>query len=406
MSNMNLLKIVGLVTLFSVGVAFAGAQGVLDGTSMKEFREYQDVGPFDIQVPTVVELPLTGFVERNDLALYDTVTDTFQPYLLKIVQTVEKTEVIAQSSKGTHNDSFLVDENTQTFVDYVLPEDGIGTITITLTASESILSTSLSVLLGNYVALPTSIEIRTKDEGTDMIVVAKKKMTGQTVTFLETKASVWEITLEYGQPLRIEEIHLAQNNLESSTEKYVRFLAQPESLYRIYKNPDRYVNIPTGESSNLNDDKDVLRVSSVPTQSNNAYTEADVDSDGIPDKRDNCVRESNSDQVDVNGNGRGDVCDDFDKDGRINSKDNCPNQPNTNQQDIDADGIGDVCDTEESRITEKYIWLPWAGMGIAALVVAGLFFVTIRGMKKKEDDVVENSEVLDMHINDDQLPRP
>jgi hypothetical protein len=40
--------------------------------------------------------------------------------------------------------------------------------------------------------------------------------------------------------------------------------------------------------------------------------------------------------------------------------------------DTDSDGIGDVCDTEESRITEKNAWLPWAGMGFAAVVLVGL----------------------------------
>ena len=96
---------------------------------------------------------------------------------------------------------------------------------------------------------------------------------------------------------------------------------------------------------------------------------------------DNCVEVSNPDQVDVNGNGRGDACDDFDKDGVVNQKDNCPDYPNMNQKDTDRDGIGDICDDAESRITEAHPWLPWAGMGFSLLVIGGLFLFVLRGKK-------------------------
>ena len=82
----------------------------------------------------------------------------------------------------------------------------------------------------------------------------------------------------------------------------------------------------------------------------------------------------------MDGNGRGDACDDFDRDGVINSKDNCPNNPNRNQLDTDGDGIGDVCDREESRVTERYPWLPWLGIGFVALVLLGLFVMVAREM--------------------------
>jgi hypothetical protein len=109
---------------------------------------------------------------------------------------------------------------------------------------------------------------------------------------------------------------------------------------------------------------------------------ADSDSDGIPDLRDNCVQLANPDQVDIDGNGRGDACDDFDKDGLMNSVDNCPAITNANQADVDSDKIGDACDDEESRVTEKYKWLPWAGIGFAGVVLIVLFALTARSMKK------------------------
>jgi hypothetical protein len=87
-----------------------------------------------------------------------------------------------------------------------------------------------------------------------------------------------------------------------------------------------------------------------------------------------------------------DVCDDYDRDGIINIKDNCPNVPNYNQADTDADGIGDTCDTNEGRITEKYTWLPWVGMGLASIVVIVLFVFTAMSMRKKTKEEAVTDE--------------
>lgn len=50
----------------------------------------------------------------------------------------------------------------------------------------------------------------------------------------------------------------------------------------------------------------------------------DRDFDGIQDDRDNCVSVPNADQLDTDGDGKGDVCDsDIDNDGIPNERDNC-----------------------------------------------------------------------------------
>ena len=304
------------------------------------YREFIDAGAFEIQVPTVVEVSIEGYLERYNFAVYENETAEFQPSYLKVIKE-EEIDISIKSQPVIGNTQNILDGKDETFVDYALPEDGQGSVVITLTGDDIIESSSLSLYLDRYVALPTYIEVRTKDGDEDKVIVARKKMTSQSVHFLETSAKIWEITLEYGQPLRITDIKLVQQNVEKTATRGLRFLAQPENTYRIYINPDRYIDIDTAEVGNLSDNEDVLEIEAIQSTSNPLYVKADADEDGIPDILDNCVSVANPNQEDVNVNGRGDACDDFDKDGRINSKDNCPNNPNADQADVDADGIAD-----------------------------------------------------------------
>lgn len=73
--------------------------------------------------------------------------------------------------------------------------------------------------------------------------------------------------------------------------------------------------------------------------------EEDTDGDGVIDELDNCPLVSNPDQEDVDGDGVGDVCEeDMDGDGVVDDDDNCPEIANPDQEDSDGDGIGDACD--------------------------------------------------------------
>ena len=73
----------------------------------------------------------------------------------------------------------------------------------------------------------------------------------------------------------------------------------------------------------------------------------DSDGDGIADGLDNCLDVQNPSQVDTDGNGLGDACndaEDFDGDEFADNLDNCPGDSNGDQLDSDLDLIGDVCD--------------------------------------------------------------
>ena len=76
----------------------------------------------------------------------------------------------------------------------------------------------------------------------------------------------------------------------------------------------------------------------------------DDDNDGVLDVDDNCPLIGNSNQLDTDNDGMGDVCDDDDdNDGIIDVEDNCPLTANPDQSDIDQDGIGDVCDDDSDN---------------------------------------------------------
>ncbi|PIU80865.1 MAG: hypothetical protein COS71_01155 [Candidatus Moranbacteria bacterium CG06_land_8_20_14_3_00_40_12] len=376
-------KIIILSLILTFGfIVTANAQGLQQNSIssvINAYRFYKDIRSISIQVPTVVEIPFAAdFIERFDFAVLDKTTNSFEPHFFKQETLVNEIPVSLSTNSNTGSANRMIDKDTGTYADFLLPENTQGQVQITLTSVNPIISSILTILLDNNVALPTSVEIRAFVDGQNRIVVANRKMDQQTIRFPQTTSNRWQVLFSYGQPLRISELRLNQDNATKSSVRTIRFLAQPDHSYRIYFDPDRLVKVPVGEAGNLVSAQDILAIPTVLSQNNPNYIIADVDSDEVPDIRDNCVSIDNANQRDINHNGRGDVCDDFDQDSLINSKDNCPDNPNRDQKDADSDGIGDVCDKEESRITEHYPWIPWVGIGFAALVLIILLVLTAR----------------------------
>ncbi len=363
-------------------------------SGVEAFHQFKTIILPPIVVPMVVELPVeTSPYERGVFAVYDVTHSIFVPYLTREMYTETPVPVVIGAEQvGTHtNPQALVDNNSETSAEYPVQEGQENTVQFLINANESFLSSSLFLELDQYVALPTSVRISALVDGAERVVVAETRLTGTVLHFPATFASNWMVTFTYAQPLRINELHIVQDSVVQTWTRNIRFLAQPGSSYIFYHDADRSVSIPVGESGNLVDDRDVLKLSPSLSVQNNAYRESDKDADGVIDVYDNCVLISNSDQIDVDKNGRGDVCDDYDRDGLMQNKDNCPNIPNVQQEDTDGDGIGDVCDGEESRLTEKYVWVPWVGMGIAALVLVVLFGLVAMTPKRVEEVEGENT---------------
>ncbi len=381
------LKILSLFVIIIIGIVFTVSVQGSNSSVISAYRFYKDVNSFSIKVPTVVEIPFGNeYIERFDFAVLNKTTNSFEPYFFKQETLINQIPIIVSTDPNTGSASRMIDNNNRTYADFPLPENAQGKVQITLSSKNLITSSTLTTILDNNVALPSFIEIRAVVNGQNRILVANRRMDQQTIRFPKTTSNKWMITFLFNQPLRISELRLSQDNAIRSSNRAIRFLAQPKHSYRIYFDSDRLVTAPVGESGNLASSKDFITVFAGLIKNNSDYVIADTDGDGVPDIRDNCVSISNLDQEDINSNGRGDVCDDFDQDGLINSKDNCPNNPNRNQKDSDGDMIGDICDGEESRITERYTWIPWLGIGLAALILVILLVLTARSIpitKKK-----------------------
>jgi len=356
-----------------------------DVSMFEPFTLMSLVTPADLVVPTVVEVPLTTHIERSTFAVYERETGSFIPYRYEVA-VVERAVAMTLQTNGSGSAQNLTDKNYDTSVHFALPTEGEGVAGVVFRGASAVTSSGLVLSLAANVARPTYVALYATDaQGVESTVVAKTRLAGNTIRFPETTAQLWRLELTHAQPLRLTEVALLQDNVEKSTQRSLRFLAQPLHTYALYLNPDRSVRIPTSEAGNLISDEDVLLLPTSAVFDNPDYVVADSDEDGVADIADNCVSVANTDQIDIDGNGRGDVCDDYDRDGRINSLDNCPDQPNRQQQDEDGDGVGDECDDEESRITEKYAWIPWVGLGFAALVIITMFAVV---MRRPEEEVV------------------
>lgn len=377
--------VVGAMLLCSLSlVSPVSAKDVVsDDLPLAAFEYVESVALPGLKTPSVVEIPVNDPVFRNgNFAVYEETTGIFQPSAYRSVD--RSVPVRATADSGEESAQYLVDRNFQTTVSFPVRDDGEEAVAeIRVSAEKPLALSGFTLELDRFVSLPRSAEVFLLDGGQRKVMLAKTGVSGRTIRFPRETGIEWLIRLSYVQPLRIAELSFFDENAPTTEREAIRFLARPGESYRIYFGADRPVSAKTGESPDLLDNRDIVMVPAGVTQRNPAYVPADTDGDGVRDILDNCVSVPNQDQADETGNGRGDVCDDYDKDGVANETDNCPSHPNRNQADTDGDGKGDVCDGEESRITEKYVWLPWVAMVAAGFVVAGLFAATIRRERNK-----------------------
>ncbi len=354
------------------------------------FRSVAMVEVPEMVVPTVIEVAVPSYIEVDrHIGIYNSTNDIFVPYDVR--HPSARTVPVQISSYGfsTTELAGLTDSLPNTAVDFLLQETAVNRSIVTLvyTFDAPITSDTLRMSLSQYAVLPQNVSIRAQVNGVMQRVVANISPKTNTVTFPELTADTWEVTLEYAQPLRFTELSFV-NKSNAGVSPSVRFLAHPNTTYELYHNPEVIVQQNVGERPNVLNATDIVSGSIANDRANALYTPADSDNDGVIDATDNCPRLENADQEDVDGNSRGDACEDFDRDTIANKLDNCRDMPNRNQEDIDRDGIGNACDTEESRFTERYPWIVWVALAGAALIFVGLFLVALRHKEDEPTDAV------------------
>lgn len=370
-----------MVLLGVWGVCCAVAPSVFAaGVDTAAYRVQVAVPPAPVVVPTVLSLPLP--VEYHHSRSVVVLSVAGEPVGATIVREAAPrpvTEHVA-TIPITENPEVLIDDDLKTTLDLPVSGQGAQWSTILIRHDVPITSNRVALQLAPHVAPPETIRVEAVNADGGHDVVLAERSYARTVRFPATTATHWRVTFRHTQPLRIAEFGMGRLDPTFERTAAVRFLAQPDTGYTVYLDPDRAVRRVDAEMGDLTSvpSAELYRVAMAAPVPNSGYEPADVDSDGVPDARDNCIRYANSDQLDRDGNRRGDPCDDFDRDGIDNALDNCPSDPNGRQVDTDGDGIGDVCDTQESRLTERLPWLPWVAMGLAAIVLGSLFGMVYR----------------------------
>jgi hypothetical protein len=342
--------------------------------AMQAFRSVMEVPAVVTRVPTVLELSLGSLrPSRDQLLVYDVTDARAVPSAFRRQTTAVPLTATLVTPLAVGTAAALVDASGATYGEFAVPDTGAGRAEIELRAARAVRSSALVVLLDRHVAYPARVEVRARVGGSWRTVVAMRKFESTRVEFPPTTAQEWRVVFEHPQPLRITRLLIDDESAHAAATATLRFLALPSHRYRVFLDADRAVNLNTGEAGDLSRNEGVRQVAVGGISASGDYRASDLDRDGVPDVTDNCVSVANADQADVDANGRGDACDDFDRDGVRNAADNCPDIPNRAQADTDGDGIGDVCDAEESRMTERFVWLPWLGMALVGGLLTAMF---------------------------------
>jgi hypothetical protein len=356
---------------------------------------YVSMAPIAIEdnlvVPTVVEVSVNSYPLNESFMVWSQSLGTDVPHYYSSVSKEKLERVTVSDEEGVL--VALTDENTSTFSNFALTGGEVTVTRLLISAESNVLVSGINLGLASNVIAPKSIKVTALSDSSEQVLyTGPVNFSGRSVNFPSTFTKNLSVEITHDQPLRLTEVSLVQEQRPVEIIRSIRFLAQPSESYVLYSGPDVRSSASGRPQSNLSSVTNPTKAFLATVQANPHYKESDRDEDGVVDRVDNCPNHPNPDQLDIDNNGKGDVCDDWDLDGVINSVDNCPNEPNRDQRDADGDGVGDVCDDEESRFTEKYPWISWLGLIFAGLTI-GLMFWLVHKTPRQEKVEGENTEV-------------
>jgi hypothetical protein len=345
-----------------------------DLSSYKNVRLIQEL---NVTQPAIVEITK---LNQSDNYL---VTNDKGESVPQQLQVIRKIKLIPPSQvEGCTNvcvDAYsLADEDERTTFDFPLLSDGPQHGKIKIVYAKPIETSSVVFRTTRDSYMPNAFTL---------VIDGKRILNtiqGGSAMFPKMMAQKVEIEFEYSQPIRFTEVGVGSLR-EEEVLSTLRFVYQPKMKYMLYIDslvrsafPSPVINL---YAKNKEAEVVLGEVTRNPLYKEEVYVEKDTDGDSILDVQDNCPLQVNTSQKDSNGNGVGDVCDDYDYDGVPTYIDNCPEIENPHQEDKDRDGLGDSCDNEESRITEKYGWIPWV-VFLGVFVVIGFMVYEVVKMKK------------------------
>lgn len=358
------------------------------------FTKVAQVPTLSEPVPTYIDAwvdfpDMTDTTFGHQIRVYEVETETFvgSTFSMNMLPDMRPMVFVYGSSGfGYENPQILRDGDINTF--YTISADPSATVVvgkrvtrIDLQMPEAVPATGIELVLDSTSVLPDRIQVT---DSNGVVLVPWKLYESGDIAFPEIMSQTVSLSIEHTDDIKIGEVSVLY---AASPYDTITFFAQPGRSYQIYVDP--IIN-QAKDFQRLTTSVNAKNIGLITFQENDLYVNSDFDNDGILVGKDNCPIHSNPEQEDKNSNGKGDACEDFDGDGIVAAYDNCPDYPNLLQQDTDDDGFGNVCDEVESRLTEQYSWVPWAGIGIAGVMLIVLLASAMRGgvPTMKDEDLV------------------